>query len=83
MQEEASEKQLAWIASLGYDVINNSYTKEMCSQIIMDLPATEKQRGLLRYKGYDVDSVAVLTRGMMEAAMKDLEKREAAKLAKK
>lgn len=83
MKEAASEKQLAWIASLGYDVVNDSYTKEMCSQIIMDLPATEKQRGLLRYKGYDVDSVAVLTRGMMEAAMKDLERREAAKLAKK
>ena len=83
MKEAASEKQLAWIASLGYDVTNNSYTKEMCSQIIMDLPATEKQKGLLRYKGYDVDSVTVLTRGMTEAAMKDLEKREAAKLAKK
>jgi len=83
MQEPASSKQLAWISSLGYDVINEHYTKEMCSQIIMDLPATEKQRNLLRFKGYDVDSVAVLTRGMMEAAMKDLEKREAAKLAKK
>jgi len=83
MQEPASEKQLAWIASLGYDVVNDSYTKQMCSQIIMDLPATQKQRGLLKFKGYDVDSVTVLTRGMMEAAMKDLEKREAAKLIKK
>ena len=75
-KEPATPAQLKWIADLGYDVNNQTYTKEMVSKIIMDLPATPKQRGLLKYYGYDVDSVIVLTRGMMDAAMIDYEKRK-------
>jgi ATP-dependent helicase IRC3 len=76
MQEPATEAQLKWISDLGYPVDEINYTKAMCSQIIMDLPATEKQKWLLKHKRYDVDSVTVLTRGMVEAAMRDHEKRE-------
>lgn len=82
MKDAATPAQLKWISDLGYDVVNENYTKEMCSQIIMDLPATDKQRWLLKSKRYDVDSVTVLTRGMVQAAMLDFEKREA-KLKKK
>ena len=82
-REPATPSQLKWIADLGYDVKNQTYTKEMVSRIIMDLPATPKQRGLLKYYGYDVESVNVLTRGMMDAAMADYEKRKSKKTTTK
>lgn len=78
MQEAATDAQLKWIESLGYDIVNQSYTKEMCSRIIMDLPATEKQVKYIHHLGYDTSSYAVITRGMVEAAMRDREKRQAA-----
>jgi len=56
MQEEATEKQLAWIAKLGYDVINTNYTKAMCSEIITALPATDAQVWRLSKEGYDVSN---------------------------
>jgi superfamily II DNA or RNA helicase len=76
MQEEASEAQLKWIKDLGYDVDSIDFTKEMCSRIIMDLPATPKQVGWLAWKKYDVVD-RVVTRGEFEAARKEVEKREA------
>jgi superfamily II DNA or RNA helicase len=54
MQEPASEKQLAWIAKSGYDIVNTNYTKAMCSEIISNLPATESQVWRLAKEGYDV-----------------------------
>jgi uncharacterized Zn ribbon protein len=46
----------------------------MCNDIINNLPATEAQVRLVAAKGYDVKSRA-LTRGDVQAVIKDLEKR--------
>jgi len=76
MKEAATDAQINWIKSLGYDTDNQSYSKEMCSQIIMDLPCTEKQLSYLKFLKYDVNSVAVVTRGMAEAAISEHKKKE-------
>lgn len=77
----ATEKQLKWIYDLGYpkDV---HYTYQMCNDIINSLPATEAQVRLVAAKGYDVKSRA-LTRGDVQAVMKDVEKRESSATFKK
>lgn len=75
MQETATEKQLAWIKNLGYDIENESYTKEMCSRIISDLPAPKSCVDWLAFKKYDVQD-RVVTRGEFEAARKEVERRE-------
>lgn len=80
MQEEATEAQLKWINDIGYDIQSISFTKEMCSKIIMDLPATTKQVNWLAWKKYDI-SDRIITRGEFEAARRDCERREE-KLAK-
>lgn len=56
MQEPATEKQLAWIAKLGYDIVNENYTKQMCSEIISTQAATDKQIWALKKAGYDVSN---------------------------
>lgn len=60
-KEPATEKQLAWIASLGYDIENVSYTKKMCMDIIATQSATEKQISYLKWKGYDVSNGVTVT----------------------
>ncbi len=55
MRELATEPQLAIMARLGYDIINNQFTKAMCHQTIKDLPATNKQIYRLKKEGYDVN----------------------------
>ena len=74
MEEPATEKQLAWIARLGYDIVNVEYTKKMCSEIISAQPATEKQIGLLKWKGYDVSNGVTISEFKM--ALNEIEKRE-------
>jgi superfamily II DNA or RNA helicase len=74
MEEPATEKQLAWIARLGYDTVNVEYTKKMCSEIISAQPATEKQIGLLKWKGYDVSNGVTISEFKM--ALNEIEKRE-------
>jgi superfamily II DNA or RNA helicase len=74
MEEPATEKQLAWIARLGYDTVNVEYTKKMCSEIISAQPATEKQIGLLKWKGYDVSNGVTISEFKM--AIAEIEKRE-------
>jgi len=54
MQEPATEKQLAWIERLGYDVKNVNYTKAMCFDIISAQSASEAQIWRLQKEGYDV-----------------------------
>ncbi len=55
MREPATEAQLKWIASLGYDIVNVPYTKAMCNAIISALPATDKQVWALKQMGYDTN----------------------------
>lgn len=75
MQEQATEAQLKWVESLGYDVNEINYTKEMCSKIIMDLPCTDKQLSWLKCKKYDCNN-RVVSRGEYEAAFKETTARE-------
>ena len=56
--EPATEKQLQWIASLGYDIKEVEYTKAMASEIISNLPATDAQLWRLNKEGYDVSEGA-------------------------
>lgn len=72
-RDPATQKQLDWIASLGYDVINTTYTKGMASEIISSLSASEKQINTLRSKGYKVD--ASLTKAEADACFDDIAKR--------
>lgn len=69
-KESATEKQLEWIYSLGYPK-DSHYTKEQCNQIILSLPATEKQVGLVKYLGYNLADKTVLTRADVEAVIQD------------
>jgi superfamily II DNA or RNA helicase len=75
MQEPATEKQLAWIEKLGYDIVTTTYTKAQCSEIINSLPATDKQIWALSKKGYDVS--AGCTMAQARKAFLDIEEREA------
>ncbi len=75
MQEPATEKQLNWIASLGYDIENTHYTKFMCTEIIMALPASDKQVWTLRKAGYDVSKG--VTRAEAAKAFLEVEKKQA------
>ena len=74
MQEPASEAQLRWIAQLGYDTLNVTYTKFQCSEIISAQSASAKQIGWLKWKGYDVSMGVTVAEFQMAA--KEIEKRE-------
>ncbi len=74
MQEDATEKQLAWIAKLGYDIVNTNYTKAMCSEIISALPATDAQIWRLSKEGYDVSQGVTMTEA--KQAFADIEARK-------
>jgi superfamily II DNA or RNA helicase len=69
MQEPATEKQLNWIAKLGYDIINVEYTKRMCSEIISSLPAQSWQISKAKAWGYDVSN------GLTISEFQEIEKR--------
>ena len=69
-KEPATEKQLKWLASLGYDISNDNYTKGMATKIIGMLPATDKQIKRLYKEGYDVSET--LTRDEADACFNDI-----------
>lgn len=53
MLEPASEAQLAWLERLGYDIVNITYTKRDCSEIISNAPAADWQIAKLKAMGFD------------------------------
>ena len=69
-KEPATEKQLKWLSTLGYDISNDNYTKGMASKIIGNLPATDNQLKALARKGYKVNET--LTRDEAEACFDDI-----------
>lgn len=75
MLEPATLAQLEWIAREGYDVMNLNYTKKMCTDIISNLPASEKQIWVLAKEGYDVSQG--VTVGEAKLAFKEIEERKA------
>lgn len=68
MSEAATDKQLAWLRSLKYNVDEITYTKQMCSDIINKLPASQLQYEDCKKLGYDIAD-HVLTRGEADAIM--------------
>lgn len=75
MQEPATEGQLAAIAKHGYDIVNDNYTKAMCSDIISSLPAYPSQVRELASAGYDVSKG--VTFAEYKQAIKDIHERDA------
>ena len=69
-KEPASEKQIKWLSTLGYDVLTDNYTKGMASKIIGSLPATDKQLKFLHNRGYKVSES--LTRDEAQACFDDI-----------
>ena len=72
-KEPASEKQIKWLATLGYDVLIDNYTKGMASKIIGSLPATDKQLKYLHRQGYKVTES--LSRDEAQACFDDIARR--------
>ncbi len=73
-QKEASQKQLDWIAKLGYDVVNESYTMEQVQQILNSQQAAKWQLDFLRKKGYNIEGGCSVAQ--YSIAKREIEKRE-------
>lgn len=61
MSEPATEAQLNFIASLGYNIKEETYTKRMVSEILDELPAKKEDLAMLKDKGFDISGP--ITRG--------------------
>ena len=72
-KQPATDKQLSWLGSLGYNINNDNYTKGMATKIIGTLPATDKQIKRLYREGYDVGEM--LTRDEANACFDDISRR--------
>lgn len=68
MKDAPSEKQLAWLERLGYDIVNNTYTKGQCSELISASQASQAQINALKNKGYDVSKGVTVTQAQMAFA---------------
>lgn len=73
MKQPATMKQLEWLSNLGYDIVNQTYTKGMASQLIGGQPATEKQKNALKKWRYEVPDS--LTRAQAEAAFAEIKEK--------
>lgn len=71
MKKEASEKQLFWLQSLGYDVKNDIYTMGMVQSIVGELPASKEKIEFARQNGYDVSS-GVITNNQINAIQREI-----------
>lgn len=77
MRDAATEKQIAFLKNLGYDVDNNTYTKGSANQIISSHNASDAQIKALKYMGYDVSRGVTI--GESQLAFKAHEDRQAKK----
>jgi superfamily II DNA or RNA helicase len=68
MQEDATEKQLKWLADLGYDVVNVTYTKRDCSELITNSKPYDWMIKSVERLGFDT---AHLTLGQAQLILKD------------
>jgi len=71
MKQAATEKQLEWIKSLGYDVEKDSYTHEMCTEIIGKLAASKQKVEEIKKLGYDAES-KIITNEDYNAVMREI-----------
>lgn len=65
--EPATEKQIGFLARLGFDVVNNDYSKGQASEIISGSPVSAGQSAHLARLGYDVNQS--WSRGQYDAAI--------------
>ena len=77
MQEKATDAQLKWIKDLGYDILNDTFTKAMCNDIISMEPASKLEIQYLKNKGYDTTGA---TKGNYSAVYFDKELKWKSKL---
>lgn len=83
MKEDATEKQLALLKDLGYDTVNSTYTKGSASEIISNLPATEKQVNFLKWKKFDVSKGVTRSEALLAFKMlEDIEQKKKQEEAK-
>lgn len=75
---DATEKQLAWLKSIGYDTENNVYTVADCMEIIGALPATDAQIWRLKKEGYNIEAGA--TRAQADAVITEVNMKKQADL---
>ena len=59
MLEPATEKQLKWLADLGYDIVNVVYTKRDCSELINNSKPYDWQIEKVKKLGYDVEHLTI------------------------
>lgn len=76
MTEPATDKQLEVIGKWGYDTKEKHYTKKMVAEIFSAQPASAQQVIYLKNHGYDITSVNVITLGMFQEAVKQVEKKK-------
>jgi len=72
-REPATEKQLAWLQREGYDIVNNTFTKGQCSEIINNFAANSGQIWFLKKNGYDISKG--VTMGEYQKAKIEIEDR--------
>ncbi len=80
-KEAPSEKQLEWLVREGYDIVNNSYSKGQCAEIIGALPATKAQLDVLKRLNYDIS--AGVTRNQAGKILGDLTKEKETRILNK
>lgn len=80
-QSPATEKQLAWIAKLGYDTVNESYTMEQVQQILNSEQAAKWQIDFLKKNGYNVEFGCTVAQYSL--AKRELEKKAQKELVSK
>lgn len=73
MTEPATQPQLDWLKRLGYDTVNNTYTKGSASAIFAALPASAKEIKEARDLGYIIPPG--VTKGEIGAARWEAKKR--------
>jgi superfamily II DNA or RNA helicase len=70
MQEPATAPQLKWISDLGHDIVNNTYTKQQCADIIAMESCSQREKDYLASKGYNT---AYATKGQYNNVYYELE----------
>lgn len=76
MKDPASEKQYFYLAKLGYPTEGVEYTKGDANRLISNHEATDKQRGFLRFKGFDTSNGVTIAEAKL--AFEQLAKDDAA-----
>lgn len=76
MKEAATEKQLKWLADLGYDTVNVQYTKRDCSELITNSKPYDWQIKAVAKLGY---YTAHLTIGQAKLILESEEAKRASK----